>query len=444
MKNYADILQDLIKKSCEKGATSADAMYVEDEGISITIHDKKLENLERHDGHDLGLRIIVDGKQAIGSTSDLSKESLDTLVDQTISMARHLPADPYCGLANPDQLVKDMPNIDSFDKTELQAEDLIDMAIECEAGALSVDGVSTTEEIQASWSRTKSVLASSNGFFGEKKSSSTGIVAVSIAGKLPDMQTDYDYDSSIYVEDLKSPSLVGKISGERAVRRLNPRKIETGRFPIILDPRIGSSLLGNFAQAINGISVARGTSFLKSSLGKKVFNNSITIIDNPLLLRGKRSRAFDAEGLPTKMREVVKDGVLTTWIMNLSAARQMNTTSTGSAVRAPGSSSVPSVSNFYMQPGSISPKDLIKSIKKGFFVTEVMGNGINAITGDYSMGASGFWIENGEIVYPISEASIAGNLKDMFLNLTACTDLTFHNGIDVPTLLIEGMTTASQ
>lgn len=444
MKNYTDILQDLVKKSCKQGATAAEAMYVEGEGVSVTIHDKQLENLERHEGHDLGLRIVIDGKQAIGSTTDLSTNSLSRLIEQTISMAKHLPADPYCVLGSPDQLIKDIPDVDSYDSTEVKTDTLIQMAKECEEATLSVEGVSTTEEIECSWSKSKSILVSSNGFLGEKKGSSTSLVSVSIAGTFPGMQTDYDYDSAIYLKDLKSPSLVGKQSGERAVKRLNSKKVETGNFPIIFDPRVGSGLLGSFAQAVNGISVARGKSFLKDSLGQKIFNDCVTVIDNPLIKRGKRSRPFDAEGLPTKAIEVIKEGVLTTWIMNLSAAKQLKMKSTGSASRTPGSLPMPSVSNFYIQPGISTPKDVIKSINKGFFVTEVMGNGINLITGDYSMGASGFWIENGEIVYPISEASIAGNLKDMFKNMVPCSDLDFRYGIDVPTLLIEGMTTASQ
>jgi len=258
------------------------------------------------------------------------------------------------------------------------------------------------------------------------------------------MERDYDYSGAVYAEDLRSPEDIGRTAGEKAVRRLNPKKVETAQVPVVYDSRASRSLISHFAAAVNGSSIARDTSFLKDSMGELVFNEGITLVDDPHRRRGLRSKPFDAEGVANQRREVIQDGRLTTWFLDLRSSRQLGLETTGHAARSTGSPPGPSATNLYIEAGNASPEDLIKDIDSGFYVTELIGFGVNGLTGDYSRGASGFWIENGEIAYPVSEMTIAGNLKDMFLNLTPANDLIFRYGVDAPTLRVDGMTIAGK
>lgn len=444
MEDKKNILKDLIERARSSGADAVDAMYIVGQGVSVGVQNKKLESLERSEGHDLGLRIIMGGRQAVGSTTDFSSDGLKSLVEMTVNMARYVPKDPYCGLADADQLVQNIPDLDMYDATELSEQELIDKALACEDAALAMPGITTTEGAGASWSKSHGVILASNGFEGCFQNSGFYVGVAPVAGETPNMQVDWDSDDAVFLCDMDEAHLVGERAARRAIRRLNPKKAETGKIPVIFEPRVASELLGMFASAINGQSIARKTSFLAGDLNKQVFKDNITIIDDPLMKRGKRSRSFDAEGLPAVKREIVKNGCLLTWVLDLASGRQLNMSSTGNASRGPGSIPRPSISNLYMMPGKQSPENLIKSLDKAFFVTETMGNGVNGITGDLSLGASGLWIEKGEIVFPVSEMTVAGNLKDMFGNITPCSDLEHRYGIDTPTLLVEDVMVAGK
>jgi PmbA protein len=263
-----------------------------------------------------------------------------------------------------------------------------------------------------------------------------------LAGGSDGMERDYDYSSAVYAADLRSPEDIGRSAGERTVKRLGARKMPTGKLPVVFDPRVSGGLLGHLAGAINGASIARGGSFLKDKMGQQVLPKGFTVIDDPHRQRGLRSKPCDGEGLANQRRAFIEDGVLTSWVLDLRSARQLGLESTGHASRGTGGPPSPSITNFYLEPGKLSRQELIADIKQGFYVVELIGMGVNGVTGDYSRGAAGYWIENGEITFPVNEMTVAGNLKDMFLNLIAADDLVFRTGVDAPTLRIEGMTLA--
>lgn len=435
-------LNSALQKACSLGADAGDFLYVTGRSVNFSCRNRKTEHLERSEGTDLGLRLFVGKKQAIASTSDISPESLNALVEKAFSMAQAVPEDPYAGLADPALLTKDIPDLDIFDTTIPSEEELMKLALESEEAALQTAGVTLSEGASASWGESEVLLMTSTGFCGIYKESNRSFSVSVIAGQAEGMERDYAYSSSIYAKDLKAPKEVGKEAADRALKRVNPRKIKTTQAPIILEPRVSSSILGHLASAINGATVARGTSFLKEDLGKSIFPSYITIIDDPLRKKGFRSRPFDAEGVETRSHSIVEEGILKTWILDCRSARQLGVQTTGHASRGTGSIPSPSVSNFYMLPGKESPQDLIKRLKTGLYITELIGQGVNTVTGDYSRGATGFWIENGEFAYPVSEITIAGNLKEMFQKIIPCSDLEFRYGIDAPTLMIENMTIA--
>jgi PmbA protein len=316
------------------------------------------------------------------------------------------------------------------------------MAAEAEDAARSVKGVTNSEGAEAGWGRTFVMLAASNGFSGSYRRSGYSLSCAVLAGEGTGMERDYEWTSAVHRDDLMAPAQVGRNAGKFAVRRLNPRKAASARVPVVYDRRVSGGLIGHLAGAINGRAVARGTSFLKDSLGKKIFADGIRIVDNPLRKRGLGSKPFDAEGLPTKRYAVVDDGVLTTWFLDLAAARQLGLKPTGHAARGTGGPPSPTTSNFYMEKGKLSLDELIGDIKSGLYITGLIGMGINGVTGDYSRGAEGFWIENGKLAWPVSGITVAGNLKDMFLNLTPANDLRFKGATNAPTVRIEGLTVA--
>ncbi len=439
-----NLLTDLTAKAQGAGADAADAVYVE--GISLS-HARRLgkpEHVERSEGADIGLRVFVGQRQAIVSSSDMSPAALAELVDRAVAMARSVPEDPYCGLAEPGQLAASIPDLDMCDPVEPSTDELIDRAARAEDAARAVAGVTNSEGAEAGWSRHTLAMAASNGFAETYSGTGHSLSVSVIAGEGTNMERDYDYSSAVFAEDLTAPEDIGRSAGEKAVKRLNPRKTKTTQVPIIYDPRVARGIVGHLSSAINGSSIARGTSFLKDMMDKKIFPEHVVIADDPLRKRGLRSRPFDGEGVATKRRNIIERGVLNTWILDLRSARQLGLATTGHASRGTSSPPSPSASNLFMEPGPLSPDELIADIKSGFYITEMIGFGINAVTGDYSRGAGGFWIENGKLTYPVNEVTVAGNLKDMFLNLTPANDLTFRYGTDAPTLRIEGMTVAGQ
>ncbi|HZB92542.1 MAG TPA: metallopeptidase TldD-related protein [Stellaceae bacterium] len=435
-------LGDLIAKARRAGADAADAVLFE--GVSLS-HARRLgrtEKLERSESYDLGLRVFIGRRQAIVSSNDRAPMHLDGLVERAIAMAKAVPEDPFCGLAEPGEIAQRWPELDMVDGEEPAPERLIERAAAAEDAARAVSGVTNSEGAEASWGSSRVALAASNGFAGTYAGTGHSVSVAVLAGEGTGMERDYDYTSAVHAADLRDPSAVGREAGTRTVRRLGARKVETCRVPVVFDPRVASSLLRHLLGAISGPAVARGTSFLKEKLGQRIFPAGTTVIDDPHRRRGLRSKPFDGEGIANQRRAIIEDGVLTTWLLDLASARQLKLRSTGHASRGTSSPPGPAPTNLWLEPGPVTAQELIGDIPAGFYVTELMGMGVNGVTGDYSRGAAGFWIEGGAIAYPVSEVTVAGNLKDMFQNITAANDLEFRTGIDAPTLRIDGMTVA--
>jgi len=439
-----DLLSSLIAEARKRGATDADAVLFESAALNHRQRLSKTEEIERAESTNLGLRVFVGKRQAIASSTDLSTDALDSLTDQAVAMANSAPEDPWCGLAESSEITRDFPNLDTADAKEPSPQILEFRARAAEDAARAVPGVTNTEGAEASWSRTSIALVASNGFAGGYTVTRHGVAASVLAGAGRNMQTDYDFSSAVFADDLDAPETVGESAGKRAVARLNPRKAETARIPVVFDNRVSGSLLRALASAISGPSVARGTSFLKDSMGVEVFAPQINIIDDPLRSRGLRSKSFDGEGIATARRALIEDGVLKSWVLDCASARQLELATSGNASRGTSGPPSPAPTNLFMEAGELSVDAMIKEIVRGFLVNEMMGMGVNGVTGDYSRGAAGFWIENGEIAYPVSEVTVAGNLKDMYLNLTPADDLAFRSGTDAPSLRIDGMTVAGK
>jgi PmbA protein len=437
-----DFLGTLIAKARRAGADEADAVLVE--GVSLS-HAQRLgrtEKLERSESYDLGLRVLIGRRQAIVSSNDRGTDRAQDLVERAIAMAKAVPEDPYCGLADPAAIARSWPDLDMVDPEEPAAERLIERAAAAEDAARAVPGVTNSEGAEAGWGRSRVAMVASNGFAGGYANTGHSVSAAVLAGEGLGMERDYAFASAVHGGDLRDPADVGKEAGTRAVRRLGARKIATCHVPVVFDPRIASTMLRHLVGAISGPAVARGTSFLKDKLGQRIFAAGLTVVDDPHRKRGLRSKPFDGEGLPNRRRAIIEDGVLTTWLLDLASARQLKLESTGHASRGTSSPPGPSPTNLWLEPGPVTAQELIGDIPAGLYVTEVMGQGVNPVTGDYSRGAAGFWIESGELAYPVSEVTVAGNVKDMFLHLTAANDLEFKTGIDTPTLRIDGMTVA--
>ncbi len=439
-----DQLSDLLKKAQAKGADAADAVFIESQSLSVAERLGHPEKLERSESADVGLRALVGKRQAIVSSSDTGAEALDELVERVVAMAKSVPEDPYCGLADPDQLATEIIDLDSCDPSEPSAETLVGWAKRAEETARSVDGVTNSEGAEAGWGKASVCVAATNGFAQTYAGSHYSLSASVLAGEGTGMERDYDYTGAVYAEDMMTPEEVGRNAGEKAVKRLNPKKADTVQAPIVYDPRVSRGLLGHLSSAINGASIARDTSFLKDKMGQRIFQSSVNVIDDPHRLRGLRSKPFDGEGVANQKRRIIEDGVLTTWFLDLRSSRQLGLQTTGHASRGAGGPPSPSATNLYMEAGDMTPAELMADIKSGLYVTELIGFGINGLTGDYSRGASGYWIENGEIAYPVSEVTVAGNLNDMFQNLTPANDLEFRYGVDAPTIRIDGLTVAGK
>jgi PmbA protein len=440
--NKEEILDNLIQAARRAGADAADALLVESVSAGVSYRLGKLEDVERAESTDLGLRVFVGARVAFVSSTDLSKDRLAELPERAVAMARLAPEDKYAGLAPKDLLARKWPSLDLEDKNEPSTETLIERAKGVEGAAMAVKGITNSEGGGASYGRSAIALATSEGFHGGYSATSHGIGVAVLAGEGTNMERDYAESSARHASDMEAPAVVGQRAGERTVKRLNPRQAKSQRAPVVYDPRISASLVGSFAGAISGASIARGVSFLKDRMGQPVFGPSINIIDDPHRVRGQRSKPFDGEGVANHKMALIENGVLTAWLLDTASAKQLGLTTNGHAARGTGGPPSPSTTNLYMAPGKLSPEELMADIKEGFYITETMGFGVNGVTGDYSQGAAGYWIENGRIAYPVSGVTIASNLKDMFLNLTPANDLEFRHGTNAPTIRVEGMTIA--
>ena len=436
------LLQELIARARRAGADAADAVLYEGVSLSHAQRLGKVEKLERSEGYDLGLRVLVGQRQAIISSNDRNTARLDALVERAIAMAKAVPEDPYCGLADPAMLARDWPDLDLADPEEPAPETLTARAAAAEEAARAVDGVTNSEGAEASWSRGRVALAASNGFAGGYAATGHGVSVAVLAGTGSGMERDYDYTSAIHAADLEDPAVIGRRAGERAVKRLGARKVATCRVPVVFDPRVAGSLLRHLIGAISGPAITRGTSFLKDKLGSRILPAGIAVIDDPHKPRGLRSKPFDGEGVRNRRRAIVEDGVLQSWFLDLASARQLGLETTGHASRGTGGPPGPAPTNLWLAPGAVTAGELIGDIASGLYVTELMGMGVNGVTGDYSRGAAGFWIDNGVLTYPVSELTIASNLKEMFAHLAVASDLAFRTGIDAPSLRIAEMTVA--
>jgi PmbA protein len=438
-----DLAERLVEAARRAGADAADAVAVRGVSLSVDVRHGAVEGSERSEGDDVGLRVLVGRRQAVVSTNDI-RGNVDELAARAVAMAKVAPEDKFAGLADATLLARSFPDLDLLDPELPSVEVLEARAKSAEAAALAVKGVTNSEGASASAGIGGMVLATSHGFRGAYLRSTQGVSMSAIAGEGTAMERDYDYTSTLHASDLDPAERVGRSAGERAVERLNPRKVATKKVSVVFDRRIAGGLIGHFAGAINGAAVARKTSFLKDKLGERLFATGIRIVDDPLRKRGLRSRPFDGEGVASRPLALVEDGVLKTWLLDCATARELAMTTTGHASRGTSGPPSPGASNLHLEAGSLSPQALIADIADGFYVTELIGMGVNQVTGDYSRGASGFWIENGERAYPVSEVTIAGNLIAMFGALTPADDLEFRYGTNAPTVRLEGLTVAGR
>ena len=441
MTDYLNLLADLIARARAAGADAADAVLVSGTSMSIQRRLGQTEHVERSEGRDLGLRVFLGQQVAIVSATAVDPSGFDDLVERALAMARVVPPDPFTGLAETAR-PPDTTDLDMADPTEPTAEALIKRASLAEDAARAVPGVTNSEGAEAGFGRHEIVLVTSAGFAGRRVGTSHSVSATALAGSGTGMQRDYDYHGTVYLSDLDDPVAIGRSAGEKAVHRLNPTRPATGKLPVVFDPRVAGSMLGHLSGAINGAGIARGTSFLREKLGQRIFAPGIFVHDDPRRVRGARSRVFDGEGTPTAPRALIEDGVLTTWLLDSRSARQLGLTSTGHASRGTSGPPSPAPSNLYLAAGAMTPAELMADIRLGLYVTEMIGMGVNGITGDYSRGAAGFMIRDGQLAEPVAEITIAANLIDMFQNLTPASDLRFRRGTDSPTVRIEGMTMA--
>ena len=430
----------LVEQAKKAGADAADAVYACDASTEVQVRLGALEDVVRSEGEDIGLRVFIGQRSATISSSSMNPDILAKLVDRALDMAREAPEDQFAGLAPAELLAKGpFADLQSDDGLDPDPQSLREAALACEDAARAVKGINNSEGAGASAGKSIFALATSDGFTGVSHASGYGMSASVIAGEGDGKERDYDWHSARYLSDLNQPADIGRRAGERAVRRLNPEMLKSGTVPVVFDPRVGGSMIGHLIGSISGSSIARKTSFLLDKLGAQLFNAGLSIIDDPLRIRGLSSRNFDSEGLPATRRVIIDKGVLTGWLLESASARQLGLTPTGHASRGVSGAPGTSPSNLHLEGGTMSVAELIGDIKHGVYIHELSGQGVNPVTGDYSRGAAGFRIENGEITGPVAEFTIAGNLIDMFAALTAANDLEFIRSTNVPTLRIDGM-----
>ncbi|MEK6216183.1 MAG: TldD/PmbA family protein [Boseongicola sp.] len=447
MTDLAAMTTALLDAAKKAGAESADAIATEGASISINVLAGKLEHAERAEGVEIGLRVLIGKRQACVSASDSSAATIATVAERAVEMAKLAPEDPYVGLAEGDQLASEW-NAAALEMAEDAAEpepgELQEMAARAEATALALDGITQADSAAAGYSKSAIHLAATNGFSGGYARTSHGISCVAITGTGNSMERDYYGDARVFRDDLAEPEEVGRIAGERTLARRGSRKPPTGAYPVIYDERIASGLIGHLTQAANGMMVARGSSWLREKLGQQVLPTGLSITEDPHRPRIDGSRPFDAEGLPTRLRKIVDDGMLTGWTLDLATARQLGMESTASAARGTSAPPSPRTGNISLTEGAESRDDLIRDMGTGLLATSLIGSSINPTTGDYSRGASGFWVENGEITYPVNECTIAGNLHQMLASIRPANDARHHLSLVVPSLLVEGLTIAGE
>ena len=429
----------LVAAAKKAGADAADAIVVRSQSLSIDVRLGKVEESGRSESDDFSLRVFVGKSSASISANSVGDPA--QLAERAVAMARVSPENPFVGLADQDRLAGEFPDLDLMDDTVPGVEALEAAALECEEAALSVAGITNSGGASASWGIGGMVLATSHGFEGQYIGSRFSRSISVVAGEGSSMERDYDYDSRVHYLDLENPSVIGKSAAERTLKRVGPRQVKTTSAPVIFDPRVSNSIVGHFASAINGASIARKTSFLREKMGERIFSNGIRIEDDPCILRGQASHPFDGEGVQCEPLTLIDDGNLQCWLLDSATANELDLVTNGRAGRS-GAGTSPGSTNLALMAGEQSASDMIASIDRGFYVTELIGQGVNMISGDYSRGASGYWIENGELAYPVSEITIAGNLTDMFARLVPANDLVYRYRVNAPTLLVEDMTIA--
>jgi PmbA protein len=446
MTQSLDQIADALLTAAQRaGAEAADVMVVRGTSLSIDVRAGALEQADRAEATDLGLRVLLGKRQAIVSASDIRAETLAAMAERAVAMAREAPEDPHIGLADPALLARDRDSaaLELADPApEPSPETLQQDALAAEAAGRSVNGVSQVQGAHASYGAHAVFLAATNGFSGGYERTSRSTSCVAIAGTGSGMERDYDGDSRTFQGDLRAPEDIGRTAGERAVERLNARQPATGTYPVLFDERIAASLIGHLLSAANGAAIARGSSWLKDALGQPVLPDALSLIEEPHRPRVSGSRPFDAEGIPTRRRAVVENGVLTGWTLDLASSRKLGMETTGNAARGASSPPAPANWNLSLTQGEHSRAELIADMGTGLLITSMIGSTINPNTGDYSRGASGFWVENGEIAYPVNECTIAGNLRDMLRRIVPANDARPYLSRVVPSLLIEGMTLA--
>ncbi len=436
--------EQLVEQAVRAGADGADALYLGELSSGVQVRKGELEDVHRSESQGLGLRVFRGTRSASVSSSDLSPDALAILVERALAMAAEAPEDPYAGLAPADLLASPpFADLDSWDPVEPDPAVLKARALQAESSALSVDGVTNSSGAGSSTSGSTVAMAISSGFSGSYRATGQSCSASVVAGTGSGMERDYAWHSARFAADLEDAATIGLRAGERAVARLNPVKIAAGRMPVLFDPRVATTLLGHFIGAITGSAVARKSSFLMDRLGAPVFAPGVSIHDDPTRKRGLRSRAFDGEGLPVRPMALVEDGILKTWLAESASARQLGIAPTGHAIRGVGGSPGAGPSNLYMAAGEASADHLRTRFPRCILVTELIGQGVNGLTGDYSRGAAGFLIEGGEVIGPVAEITVASNLIEMFASLEPGSDLAFRRGVDSPTILVPEMTVAS-
>lgn len=438
--NTLDLLADLVALARRAGADAADAVLMSSQGLGVNRRLGRTDHLERSEAQDLGLRVLLGKRQAIVSSTSADPAGFARLAERALDMARVVPEDPWAELLEAEPF-EPLP-LDLEDAGEPSTEELVARASAAEEAALAVPGVTNSEGASAGWSRGEVALVTSLGFAGAYARTRHSVSATAVAGEGTGMQRDYDHSGTIFLADLEAAEEIGRSAGQRAVSRLNPRRPRTARWPVVYDPRVAGSLLGHLAGAINGASVARGTTFLKDKIGERLFAPGITVRDDPHRPRGLRSAPIDGEGQRTRPLDLIDDGRLTTWLLDGRSARQLGLATNARAGRGTGGPPSPGPSNLYLAAGTATPAELMADIAEGVYVTELIGSGINGLTGDYSRGAAGFMIRGGQIAEPVAEITIAGNLVEMFRALTPANDLQFKRGTDAPTVRIDGMTMA--
>lgn len=440
----ADLAQRLVDAAMKAGADQAEVGINESRSLEVGIRNSELEDVERSESRDAGLRVLIGKKQAGVAFSDLSEDGQAKVIERAVAMAKVAPEDPFCGLVEPSELAQSLPDIPLYEDHAWDPQSLEDTGLALETAALAVEGIDQVAQAGASYAAGASAFVTSTGFRGTRKGSSNSLGIAAIAKREGQMERDYDGHSARQLKELRSPEEVGRKAAEQAVARLGSQKIKTGKMPVVFDRRVANSFLSSFLGAISGASIARGTSFLRDKLGETVFGEHINIVEDPLRPWGHGSRAFDGEGVPVKARALIEDGVLTTWLLNSASARQLNLPLTGHAGRSLGGPPGTRTANVHLVAGELDRDGLIADAGEGLLVSEMFGASLNNNTGDWSVGVSGFAIEDGAIAGPVSEITVAGNLLDIFQRLIPGSDLEFRSSTNSPSVLVDGLSIGGQ